>query len=108
MSASFMLRLALQVGLGDDQIRCIASDQALRIAAGEPLIQVGPAVGERERPPHALLDRVSEFLMLGAIATMRGGDGTEMLALARLACDVPGRDRRRADVRRYSRPDRRL
>jgi hypothetical protein len=36
-----------------------------------------------------LLDRVSEFLLLGTIATMRGGDGTEMLALARLACDVP-------------------
>jgi hypothetical protein len=27
--------------------------------------------------------------MLGAIATMRGADGTEMLALARLGCDVP-------------------
>ncbi len=36
-----------------------------------------------------LLDRVSEFLMLATIATMRGADGTEMLALARLACDVP-------------------
>jgi hypothetical protein len=37
-----------------------------------------------------LLDRVSEFLMLGAIATMRRNDaGPEMLALARLACDVP-------------------
>ncbi len=36
-----------------------------------------------------LLDRVSEFLMLGTIATMRGVDGAEMLALARLACDVP-------------------
>ena len=38
-----------------------------------------------------LLDRVSEFLLLGAIATMRGTPeaATEMLALARLACDVP-------------------
>jgi predicted TIM-barrel fold metal-dependent hydrolase len=90
MSASFMLRTALQVGLAPEQLRVIASEQALRIAAGEPLIQAGPAVGERERPPHVLLDRVSEFLMLGAIATMRGGDGgPEMLALARLACDVP-------------------
>jgi predicted TIM-barrel fold metal-dependent hydrolase len=90
MSAAFQLRMALQSGLSGDQIRCIASEQALRIAAGEPLIQAGPAVGERERPPHSLLDRASEFLMLGAIATMRGGDGgPEMLALARLACDVP-------------------
>ena len=49
----------------------------------------GPAIGERDRAPHLLLDRVAEFLLLGTIATFRGGDGTEMLALARLACDVP-------------------
>ena len=86
----FQLRVALQVGLSDHQIRSIASGQALRIAAGESLEPHGPAVGERERAPHYLLDRVSEFLMLGAIATMRGSDGgPEMLALARLACDVP-------------------
>ena len=89
MSASFMLRTAIQVGLAPEQIRSIASGQALRIAAGEALEPAGPAVGERERAPHLLLDRVSEFVMLGAIASMRGVDGTEMLALARLACDVP-------------------
>jgi uncharacterized protein len=90
MSASFMLRTALQVGLSTEQIRSIASGQSLRIAAGEPLEPAGPAVGERERAPHALLDRVSEFLLLGTIASMRGLDaGAEMLALARLACDVP-------------------
>jgi hypothetical protein len=89
ISAAFMLRNALQVGLSPHQIRSIASEQALRIAAGAPLQPAGPAVGERERAPHVLLDRVAEFVMLGAIASMRGGDGTEMLALARLACDVP-------------------
>jgi uncharacterized protein len=89
MAASFMLRTALQVGLSTEQIRSIASEQALRIAAGEPLEPAGPAVGERERAPHTLLDRVSEFLLLGTIASMRGLDGAEMLALARLACDVP-------------------
>ncbi len=90
MSAAFMLRQALQCGLSPQQIRSIASEQALRLADGEDLIPAGPAVGERERPPHVLLDRVSEFLMLGAIASMRGAEGaTEMLALARLACDVP-------------------
>ena len=90
MSASFMLRTALQVGLSTDQIRSIASEQALRIAAGEPLQPMGAAIGERERASHALLDRVSEFLLLGTIASMRGLDaGAEMLALARLACDVP-------------------
>ncbi len=89
MSAAFQLRAALQTGLSPEQIRSITSEQALRIAAGEDLVPAGPAIGERERAPHVLLDRVSEFLMLGAIMSMRGGEGGEMLALARLACDVP-------------------
>ncbi|HLY35154.1 MAG TPA: amidohydrolase family protein [Candidatus Limnocylindria bacterium] len=91
-SAGFHLRSALQVGLGGAQIRSIASKQSLRIAAGEPLQSVGPALGEHERAGaggHLLLDRVAEFLLLASIATMRGVDGAEMLALARLACDVP-------------------
>ncbi|MGB0098063.1 MAG: amidohydrolase family protein [Solirubrobacteraceae bacterium] len=88
-SAAFQMRWPLQLGLSADQIRSIAFGQSLRIAAGQPLQPAGPAIGERERAPHVLLDRVSEFVLLGAIATMRGGDGTEMLALARLACDVP-------------------
>jgi hypothetical protein len=46
-------------------------------------------VGARDRAPHVLLDRVAEFLMLTAIASMRDGDPSEMLALSRLACDVP-------------------
>jgi hypothetical protein len=89
LAAAFMLRSALQAGLSPEQIRSVASEQALRIAAGQSLEPCGPAVGERERAPHVLLDRVSEFLLLGAIATMRGVDAAEMLALARLACDVP-------------------
>ncbi len=90
MSAVTQLRSAIQVGLSADQIRSIASGQALRIAAGEPLQPAGPAVGERDRASHLLLDRVAEFVMLGAIATMRGSEGgPEMLALAKLACDVP-------------------
>ena len=90
MSAAFQIRSALQVGLSAEQIRCIGSEQALRIAAGEPLATAGPPVGERERAPHVLLDRVSSYLLLGAIATMRNAEGAaEMLALARLACDVP-------------------
>jgi uncharacterized protein len=90
MSAAFQIRAALQVGLSPDQIRLITSEQALRLARGEPLEQAGPAVGEREQASHVLLDRVSAFLMLGALASMRGSEqGAEMLALARLSCDVP-------------------
>jgi predicted TIM-barrel fold metal-dependent hydrolase len=90
MSSVFQLRVALQVGLTAAQIRSIAGGQSLRLAAGQPPEPAGPAVGERERAPHVLLDRLAEFIMLGAIATMRGGDGgPEMLSLARMACDVP-------------------
>jgi uncharacterized protein len=90
-SAAVQLRSALQVGLGAAQIRSIASEQALRIAAGAPLQSAGPAIGEHERTSHVLLDRVAEFLLLATIVTMRGTPdaGLEMLALARLACDVP-------------------
>jgi hypothetical protein len=89
MAPAFQLRTAIQVGLSPEQIRSITSEQALRIAAGEPLRPAGPPVGERERAPHLLLDRVAEFLLMSAISSMRGGDPTEPLALARLACDVP-------------------
>jgi hypothetical protein len=90
-AASIHLRWALQAGLTDQQIRSIGYEQSLRLAAGEPLQPAGPAAGEREYAEHVLLDRVSEFLLLGTIATMRGikDAATEMLALARLACDVP-------------------
>jgi uncharacterized protein len=89
IAPAFQLRVALQAGLSPEQIRSITSEQALRIAAGEPLLPAGEAVGERGQAPHLLLDRVAEFLLLSAISAMRGGDPAESLALARLACDVP-------------------
>jgi len=89
LAAAFQLRSALQVGLTPEQIRSVASEQSLRLAAGAPLVPAGPAVGERERAPHLLLDRVAEFLLISAIASMRGADPAELIALARLACDVP-------------------
>jgi predicted TIM-barrel fold metal-dependent hydrolase len=90
-AASIQMRWALQAGLSAEQIRSVASEQALHLAAGEPLVPAGPASGEHERAQHVLLDRVSEFVLLGTIASMRGVQdaATEMLALARLACDVP-------------------
>jgi uncharacterized protein len=89
ISAAFQLRWALQLGLSPEQIRSIASGQSLRLAVGEALEPCGPAIGERERAPHVLLDRVAGFLLFSALGAMRGVDPTEMLALARLACDVP-------------------
>jgi uncharacterized protein len=89
MGAAFGIRAALQAGLSTEQLRSVASGQSLRLAAREPLEALGPAVGARERPPHLLLDRVAEFIMLTAMMSIRDGDPGEMLALARLACDVP-------------------
>jgi hypothetical protein len=89
ISAAFQMRWALQLGLSADQIRSIAAGQSLRIAAGEPLQPCGAAIGEREKAPHLLLDRAAFFLLFSAMGSMRGVDPTEMLALARLACDVP-------------------
>jgi predicted TIM-barrel fold metal-dependent hydrolase len=89
LSPAFQLRMALQVGLSAEQIRSITSEQSLRIAAGEPLQPAGPPAGERERAPHALLDRAADWLLLTVMSAFRGGDPTEGLALTRLACDVP-------------------
>ena len=44
---AFMLRCALEVGLSGPQVASIASEQALRIANGQPLQAAGPAPGER-------------------------------------------------------------
>jgi uncharacterized protein len=86
---AFGVRIALHAGLSPEQIRSVMSEQSLRIAAGEPLAPAGEAVGELEQPSHVLLERVSSFLLLSAISAMRGGDPTEYVALARLACDIP-------------------
>ena len=90
------------------QIRSISSEQSLRLAAGAPLQPAGPAVGERERASHVLLDRVAEFLMLGAIATMRGRRRRrdDRPRAARPA--TCRRSRRRSGLRGHPRADRHL
>jgi uncharacterized protein len=89
VGTAFQLRLALQAGLSAEQIRMLAAGQSLRIAAGEPLEPAGPAVGERDAASHVLLDRVAELIQIGTMLWFRGVDGSEMLSLARLACNVP-------------------
>jgi hypothetical protein len=92
ISGLTQLRMMIGVGLSGEQIRCVTSGQSQRIAACEPLLSVGPAVGEHDRAPHVLLDRIAFFTSLGALSMMRGntdGRGPEMLALARLSCNVP-------------------
>jgi predicted TIM-barrel fold metal-dependent hydrolase len=84
------VRYMRQVGLSDDQIRLICAGQSLALADAAPLAVAGPAVGERDSAPHLLLDRVADLLQMTIYVWIRGGDGAEVLSLARLACNVPG------------------
>ncbi len=89
VAAASQLRLALQAGLTAEQVALIAAGQSLQIAERGPLAVSGPAVGERERASHLLLDRVAGYLQVGVLLEARTGDGSELVALAELACDVP-------------------
>ncbi len=89
VAGAAQMRIALQAGLSPDQLRLVASEQALRLAAREPLASLGAAVGERDAAAHVLLDRVGEMLQISIMQTLRGADGSEVLALARQGCDVP-------------------
>lgn len=83
------VRLMLQAGLSDAQVRLACAGQSRRLAACEPPAAAGGPLGEHERAEHLLLARVAAMIQVGAIMQARGGDGAEMLSLARLACDVP-------------------
>ena len=89
VSAAAQLRIALQAGLSSDQLCLIGSGQSLRIASGDDLAVAGPAIGERDRAGHLLLDRVAEMLLIATMLEFRLGDGGEMVALAQQACNVP-------------------
>jgi predicted TIM-barrel fold metal-dependent hydrolase len=89
VSALAQVRIALQAGLSVEQVRLVFAGQSLRVAASEPLDVAGPAVGERQRAPHLLLDRVGELIQMSTMLWIRGSDGSETLTLARLACNVP-------------------
>jgi predicted TIM-barrel fold metal-dependent hydrolase len=82
-------RTARQVGLDDEQLRLVLGGQAARLLAGEEPLDGGPAPNSDRVSSDVLLDRVAAFLS-GALAQfVRGVDASEMLALARLSCEVP-------------------
>ncbi|HTW12699.1 MAG TPA: amidohydrolase family protein [Solirubrobacteraceae bacterium] len=89
VAAACQLRLALQAGMAPEQIRLMAAGQARHIATGQPLAVAGPAPGERDRAGRVLLDRLGDLLQTGMMLALRAHQGADMLALARLACEVP-------------------
>src|SRR3954447_261745 len=95
--ALFVMRCALQTGLSHDQIRAIMAGQLERLVNREQPLDLGPALDRRERSEDVLLQRVATFLTTAIGRIFSGGDGTETLALARLARQL-ARDDARTDV----------
>jgi hypothetical protein len=84
-----MLRVARAVGLRPEQAAGIAGAQLERVVAGEELLDLGPAPGTGGLGPRVLgFERAVGYLTAAAQMTFRGGDPTESLALARLACQA--------------------
>lgn len=82
------MRCALQVGLGEEQVRGIAGAQTARLLAREEPLALGPSPGTDRLLRDPLLERVHTYLVLAIGALIRGAEGEEPLALTRLACDV--------------------
>jgi len=86
-----LLRCARAVGLSPAQAKSIAGAQLERVVAGEDLIDAGPAPGTDGLGPRVLgFERAISYLTGAVMFGFRGGDPTEVLALARLACQVQG------------------
>ena len=81
-------RCALQAGLTAEQIGVVASGQLERLVAGEEALDVGPAPGPDRLRADSLLARVSYFLTSAIAVGIGGGDPTQYVDLARLACLV--------------------
>lgn len=82
-------RCALQAGLSADQVAAVLGGTLARLLAGEPPTDLGPQPGARCLQVDVLLDRVHTFLVTAMSRMIVGDDGTEPLALARLAAAVP-------------------
>jgi predicted TIM-barrel fold metal-dependent hydrolase len=88
MFAAFaFLRCASAVGLSGDALAAIAGGSLERVLAGEEPLDLGPAPG---LGPVAVRDvdfeRTAAWLAIACSAGFRGGDPTEALGLAALAC----------------------
>lgn len=88
-SAVLHLRCALAAGLGPEAIASVAGGQVERILVGEEPADAGPPPGPTG-PLDPSLERVYSHLLTALGRAVAGGDPTESVALARLACDTEG------------------
>jgi predicted TIM-barrel fold metal-dependent hydrolase len=81
-------RCALQAGLSQEQLECVAGRQTERVVSGEDLIDPGPAPGPPVKAADLLLERIQAYLVAASSRMLAGHDPGDYLGLARLACDV--------------------
>jgi predicted TIM-barrel fold metal-dependent hydrolase len=88
-SAAAHFRYALAAGLGREAIASIAGAQIERILGGAEPADAGPPPGA-PGPLDPSMERVGSHLLTAVGRVMAGGDLTESVGLARLACDIDG------------------
>jgi len=90
-TALLLLRTARAAGHAPEVVRAMAGGQLARLIDGQAPLELGPALGTARlsrRVP--ALERVVVHASAAAHVSFRGGDPTEALALARLACQTAG------------------
>ncbi len=90
-----LIRCGLAVGLHPDTLAQMAGGHLTHLLDGGDPLDLGPAPGPPAHPPPSMPPRVVAHLTGAVARAMGGGDPTEPLALARLACDVPADDPQR-------------
>jgi uncharacterized protein len=88
MNAILTFRCALQAGLSAEQIRAIAGAQLERLLSGEPALDLGPAPGPPQLPSDPILERVYLYTSVALGRLIAAAPAEEMIALARLGCQV--------------------
>jgi hypothetical protein len=87
------LRVAGEVGHGGEVLAAVIGGQLTRLLDGDEPLDLGPAPGpprpEARRLEH---ERAVAYLTAAVQGAFRGGDPSEALALARLACQSPAGD----------------
>src|SRR4051794_18293939 len=84
------LRCAREVGLSPESVAIMAGEQAERLVAWEDTLDAGPPPGSGAIGHRWLAgERIMAYAAGAAMVGFRGGDASEAIALARLACQVP-------------------